>query len=304
MSSAPQETPFPVWTCGFEKLNGGMELKDLTVGAKFELHCHGDIPVNAWDAKATPTVAFKQEQDAYSLVILKTEQLDAQDARFVVTGYKPGNHQPEFFRIVQGDKGFEAAKPTWEIKSVLPPNQQPPPQPYGPFGPFTVSMPPWLWIGALLLFVLLIAGVVQKLRRVRQRRRMLEELKRHRTPMSPLHQFYRDSRNLRRRLHSVKVEDELKGISSDLNREFRLYLLRQFEIPTLEWNDAAILRDLRKRHRHVFIHAGAPLKKTLRELLRTQARARISLEDVEQLHRMSLDAAERIESARQKEAGP
>jgi hypothetical protein len=166
-----------------------------------------------------------------------------------------------------------------------------------------VALPLWVWLALAALLAAATFWTVRWMRRSRQRRRMLEEIKRHRTPLSPLHQFYRDSRQLKRRLHGAKVEEELKLISSDLNRDFRLYVLRRFEVPALEWADAAILADLRKRHRKVFQATGDSLKKTLRELLRTQAQSRVSLQDVEQLHRMSLDTAERLEQAREKEQG-
>jgi hypothetical protein len=284
----------PVWTCTFE--NGpDVKLDSLTVGAKFGLKCHGDLPVQWTDAPLT--VAFPKEDQAYTLAILQKGKLEAQDAEFIVTGYKAGKNAPEYIRIMQGDHGFEVAKPAWEIKSVLKQGEQP--KPFPPFGPYTVWMPMWI-IGAFLAAIVIVTVlVVRKVRMNTQRRRMMEDLKRHRTALSPLHQFYRDARGLRRRLHNVKNADELKIISEDLNREFRLYILRQFEIPTLDWTDAAILKDLRKRHRKVFVKAADPLKKTLRELVRLKAQNQVLLQDVEQLHRMSLDAAEKLESARE-----
>lgn len=276
-----------MWSCEF---GGGA---DLTVGAKFKLSCHGDIAV-AWSGEPVH-VAFAQPQDAYALVVLKSERLDPNAADFTVTAYKPGAHTPEYIRILQGDKGFEVDHPKWEVKSVLDPKQQA--KPYGPYGPFHISLPLWILIAAGVIAALLVLAIYRFARRRVQRRRMLDELKRHRTALSPLHQFYRDARHLRRRLHAAKTEEELKTIGQDLNREFRLYVLRRFEVPALEWTDAEILGDLRRRHRRVVVRAGDPLKRTLRELLRLQSRPRLLLEDVEQMHHMSLDAAEKLEDA-------
>jgi len=301
-------TEVPVWKCDFAPLSEGAALNALTVGAKFAMDCKGDIPVE-WSQgqlrfEFPKTEAKKEQKQAppdfsYTLVPLSSENLSSIEARFVVTGYKPGRHEPEYLRVLQGTKGFEVVKPKWEIQSVIKEESgQPPPQPFGPIGPFSLSLPFWVLASVVLALAIIIYAVVRQVRRSAQRRRMLEDLKRHRTALSPLHQFYRDSRGLRRRLHNVKAAEELKNITDEMEKDFRLYVLRQFEIPTLDWSDGDILKDLRHRHRRVFVRAGDPLKKTLRELVRLRKQPQILLQDVEQLQRMSMDTAERMEAAR------
>lgn len=295
--AAPTPAPaLPVWTCQFNPLHqeGAAKLEELTVGAKFALSCKGDIAVE-WNKEGGLRAEFPKKEEAYTLHILKVEKLDGSSAEFIVTGYKPGKHSPEYVRVMQGSQGFEFAKPTWEIQSVLPKDQQPQPAP--PFGPWNLTIPYWIF-GALFIAIALIGFiVVRKLRRVTQRRRALEEMALHKTPLSPVHQFYRDSRVLRRRLNGAGSAEELRTISSELNRDFRLYVLRQFQIPALEWSDRAIVDDLRKRHRLVHREAAEPLSKTLRELTRIVTQPKPLLPDVDQLHRMSLDTVERIERA-------
>jgi hypothetical protein len=75
-------------------------------------------------------------------------------------------------------------------------------------------------------------------------------------------------------------------------------------VPALEWSDRAITEDLRKRHRRVYVESGEKLRATLRELRRLCARDRVELADVEQLHRMSVEAAEILEAAREKAGRP
>ena len=100
----------PIWTCGFAPLKGegSTPLESLTVGAKFALNCHGEIPVE-WKPEGTLMARFAKKEEAYTLVVLKVEKLDGTSADFVVTGYKPGKHAPEYVRIVQGENGFEVA---------------------------------------------------------------------------------------------------------------------------------------------------------------------------------------------------
>lgn len=297
----------PVWNCEFAPLTGEgtVKLEDLTVGAKFLWKCHGDIAVQ-WDQQKPTQMGFAKPEDAYTLHILSVIRQDPNDVQYEVTAYKAGEHKPEYLRVLQGkgtvsERGFEAQKPTWTVRSVLDPKQQP--QPFGPLGPWSLSLPAW-WTASLIIGLLLLAYIiVRRLRKISQRRRMLEELQLHKTALPPLHQFYRDARQLRRRLHTVNDVTELKRISDDLDRDFRLYILRQFQIPTLDWSNQAILSDLRKRHRKTYMQASEPLKRTLRELMKLKARENVAVGDVEQMHRMSLDAAERLETARAQERG-
>jgi len=286
----------PVWTCAFAQAPGesAHPMNNLTVGSKFSMKCQGDIPVS-W-SKEPLAATFAKKEEAYILAVLSAERLEANAAELTVTSYKAGQHNPEYLRIVQGANGFEVAKPEWEIRTVLKKDEQPP-QPFAPFGPWALGFP--LWIVVSVLLFLLLAGVVvfRKVRKYAQRKKMLEELARHKTALSPIHQFYRDARQLRRRLNLIKSKEEVKAVAEDLNRDFRLYVLRQFEIPTLDWSDRAIVDDLRKRHRQVYNQAADPLKKTLRELTRLRTQVEVNQADVEQLHRMSMDTAERIEGA-------
>src|SRR4051812_36370244 len=95
----------PVWSCEFAALTGegAGELSALTVGAKFAMKCHGDIAV-AWDETA-PHLAFAKPEDSYSLAILKVTQQGANDAQYIVTAYKAGEHNPEYVRVLQGAAG-------------------------------------------------------------------------------------------------------------------------------------------------------------------------------------------------------
>lgn len=287
----------PVWNCEFFPLKseGAPAMDALTVGAKFGLKCHGDIAI-PWDQGA-PQVVFPKEDQQYSLAILKVVRQDPNDTQYEVTAYRAGELKPEYMRVVQGkgssaEKGFEVTQPKWSVKSVLDPKS--PPQPYGPLGPWTLSLPLWIWLAAFLTVVLFVYFTVRKLRRMSQRRRMLENLKLHKTALPPLYQFYRDARQLRRRLHTLKNEAELKQISEDLEKEFRLFVLRQFQVPAMEWSNRAILEDLRRRHRKTYARGADALRKTLRELEKLKARQNIGVNDLEQMYRMSLDTAEKL----------
>lgn len=277
----------PVWKCELGEMN------DLTVGSKFTARCQGDIPVE-W--KEGPlTVAFADKEQAYTLFVLDAPKLEANTAELVLTAYKAGDHQPEYVRIVQGEHGFEWQKPAWKVQSVLKQGEKQ--EPYPPYGPWGLSIPVWVLVAAILTLVLAAVLIARFLRRRSQRNRMLADLEKHKTALSPVHQFYRDARNLRRRLHHLKTSEEVSEVAKDLNHEFRLYILREFQIPTLDWSNREIMADLKKRHPRVFKKAGNTLSKTLRELVGLREQKDILLKDVEQLYRMSLESVEKLDQS-------
>lgn len=286
----------PVWKCEFKagQGEGFAPLDNLTVGSLFRMSCEGDIEV-AWQ-QGPLQFTFPDKQGDYSLYFLKSENLAGKSVDLIVTGYRAGEFTPPYVRVVQGENGFETQNLKWAVKSVLKPNEKA--EPYGPYGPWSVGWPLWFILGVAVILFAVILWIGRTSRRYQQRNKMLLELDRHKTALSPLHQYYRDARNLRRRLHNVKQTEELVEISRDLNREFRLYVLRQFKIPTLDWSDREIVRDFKKRHRKVYGKVREPLRKTLRELARLSAQNQILFKDVEQMSRMSLDTVEKIESAR------
>lgn len=302
----------PVWNCEFfeegDNVKGAGKLESLTVGAKLGLKCSGDIAV-MWNPNQEVKIEFppgppdkdgqtKPDQAlTFSLKVLKTLQLNPQSAQFEVTPYRAGEFQPKYVRLMQGEQGIEAANLKWKVQSVLQPGQQP--QMVPSFGPYGLHLPIWITAAAISALVLVIWFVARRTRRYTQRRRMLEELKTHSTALLPLNQFYRDARQIRKRINEAKDSQELKPQLWALNRDFKLYVLRQFHVPALDWSDREILNDLKKHNRKVHDLAGDTLKRTLRELGRIQTRDGVQAQDVEQIHRMCLDTAERLEESRQ-----
>lgn len=287
------ETPaLPIWKCDFAQAEGAQALNNLTVGTKFKMNCHGDIPVE-WN-KGAVGVAFKDKKsEEYTLFVLSADKLSANDAELTVTGYKAGQFKPEFIRIVQGDHGFEVTKPQWDILSVLKKDEQQP-QPYPPFGPWQLGLPMWIVIVIGLLVGVLTFFTIRFFRRRMQRQKMLKDLALHATVISPVNHFYKDARMIRKKLNQAKQDSDVKEITVQLDKDFRLFVLRQFQVPALDWSDRAIVEDVRKRHRRDFDLYGDKLRKALRELTRVKARPNVNLTDSEQLLQICLDAVEAV----------
>ncbi|MGE4132867.1 MAG: hypothetical protein AB7F86_14600 [Bdellovibrionales bacterium] len=291
----------PIWNCEAKPgvAPDGAELSELTVGAKFHLQCSGDIAVN-WSQD--PVVAvFGKNEEKYSIHILQADRLAPNAVDFTVTSYRAGDHKPEYVRFVQGENGFEWLKPTWTVRSVLKQGEEP--KPFPSYGPWSLSLP--YWIFAALALALAIVGYVvwRKVRKYNQRVALLAELQKHKTALSPIHQYYRDTRGISRRLHNARQMEELATIAQDLERNFKLYFLRRFQIPTLDWSDGQILRDLRHRHRKVYRGSGDDLRKALREIRSLSGQKQILLKDLEQVQRLSLNVIEKADRAAEEVRG-
>jgi hypothetical protein len=286
------DTPaLPIWKCDFAQEQNGHPLNNLTVGSKFKMNCHGDIPVE-WN-RDNVGVAFKDKKsEEYTLFVLNANKLAPNDAELTVTGYKAGQFKPEFVRIIQGDHGFEVMKPEWEIRTVLKQNEQP--KPYAPYGPWGVGLPLWFMIFIGVLVGLVTFFVIRFVRRRMQRQKMLRDLALHATAISAVNQFYKDSRQIKRKLDQAQADADVKDMAVQLDKEFRLFVLRQFQVPALDWSDRAIVDDIRKRQRRDFDLYADPLRKALRELTRIKARNTVSVTDAEQLHQICLDAVEAV----------
>lgn len=277
----------PIWQCEFNVPTGH------TVGAPFSVKCHGDIPVS-WNQNQKLNVNFSQPEDEYSLVVLKAEKLEPQSADLLLVSYKAGPHQPEYIRIRQDNGGFEVAKPKWEIQSVLKQGQKA--EAYPPFGPWLFWPSPWLLLPVVIVFVVLVAVVIRWWRRRSQRRAMLSSLEKHKTALTPLHQFYRDARQLRRRINTLKPDEDLAPVVAEVEKLYRLFLLRQFLVPTFDWSDREVLLDIRRRHKRVYKSVGDDIRKALKELSQIHDKgSALESKDVDQLLRLVVSNVERLE---------
>ncbi len=277
----------PIWGCEF------VGAESLTVGTEFQLKCHGDIPVN-WSNAGPLRVEWPSPELQYTLNILGSPVLNENSAEFTVTSYRAGDHNLEYFRILKGDAGFEVSKPSFKVQSVLKSGAEPP-KPFESFGPYTLPFPTWILAAFGVVALLIVVLSVRSFRKWSQRRALREELRLHRTALSPLHQFFRDARAVKRTMDNAKSPSDLSAAAQMLNKEFRLYFVRKFEIPALKWADRLILADLKKQDRRLFDVSSEKLSTSLRELKQLIARPQVERKDIEQLYRICFETIEHVD---------
>lgn len=288
---APAESTVVKWECQLTD-GQGVQPKDVTVGTKLVLKCSGPS-VSDW--KAPARFVFPKPEDEFSLAILQTNRASVNEGEWIVAGYKPGNHQPEWLEITDGSTSVRAENLTWSIASVIQPKPGEKAEPFAPFGPVSLFWPLWIWLTLGGLILAISALIFMRIRRQRARKALLERLAVKGTVLTPYVEFHKTLRQLTRK-HPEKPEEYLH----QLDQSFRYFLTREFLIPADEWPMDAVLSDLKKRHKVIYKSLGSELSTLLREFKRASGAKQVSLGDCEQLQEISRKVVDRIHS----EKGP
>ena len=218
----------------------------------------------------------------------------------VVTGYKPGNYESQSLEFTDGENGFRIENLTWNVESVLKGEKK---EPYPPFGPFRMSVPIWYWLSIALVILALLIFFIFKLKKYFDRKKLIEQLKAKGTALAPFNQFYKKLRFTCRGWKARQWSERQTGAKSEgveevvtqIDRIFREYVMREFLIPTLEWSDQQVLKEMRRRHRRIYEELKSEMERLLRELKRAKLNSEaLTGVDCEQLAMMSQQVTEKI----------
>lgn len=291
---------FPIWNCEITASEPGAV---LNVGSKMELSCRGDFidlpQVNHLQ------IEFDDKKDQYKLKILSVKTFDYKSAHMIVTSYLAGQHNDVKFYVGDKNKGFRVEGLSWKVESVLNPEKQQ--EPFPAWGPFGMSMPIWYWLSIAFGFFVIVFFIYKKIRVIYERRRLIDELSAHGTALSPYNQFSKDIRSLSRgyqnRAFDEKYAEEFSQSSyiAQLERVFRQYLMRELLVPTFDWGDGQIIKEIKRRHKDIYTTCGKDIAKLFKELQRAM-KAIDTLEDSdrEQLTNMCRQVSEKIYQIRKK----
>ncbi len=292
--------PLPAWSCRVQKsdTDGSPDLEALYVGDKYLLHCEGPFVDNLSQSLKLKPI---DETDKYAISILELRTVENDGVWAMVTSYKPGNHKLSQFQWVDGDRVIPIEGGELLVQSVL--QELPPEQLNSPdamkmkmLGPFMLTMPWWywaLWAAALaLVFSVLIRWVWRKI----QRKKILENLARQTTALTPYNQFNKEIREQMRKYTSTTETNNLGPIyMKDLDASFRMYLLRELLVPANEWSTGAVMRDIKGRHKKVYKNWGPQVRRTLVEFDRAHKDPQAAtFEDCEQMREMSRRAVDGV----------
>ena len=289
---AQLENSLPPWDCQIKPYDKEpvASLDSLYVGDLFLLQCKGDFVENL---KSPIQISHKEEADSYGLVLLEERTLENSQIWAVATSYKPGEHSFEKFQLKSGEQVIPLGGGTWKLKSALAERpaeviNNPESQNMMFKGPFELPMPLW-YIGLWVALILVIGALVYKIVRKRiQRKKVLEDISRKSTALTPYNQFNKEIRQHMRRFTSGAEDESQVNYMIELDQSFKLYLTRELLVPATEWKVGSIMSELKSRHKKVYKRVGPQVRRTLVEFERAQkARASLSWDDCEQMRDMS-----------------
>ncbi len=294
--SNQQEVPpkdlsgLPKWNCRAE---GSPKDQQWTVGEIFGLVCEG------------PTVEFlsaeltfnAEELSGYEIKVLEVKEQTSNKLQMMATTYIPAKHDFKKLFILDQGKEVVAVEPfTLPVKSVIKNPQQ---QPYGPIGPFKLSYPFYLWIGLGVVLLAVVFFGLFRINRRAQMRRVIEELKQHNTALGAFNQFNKDVRTLGRQyIFGDKkgwTDQKKQRYLESLDEIFRMYLLREFYVPALDWNSGLVLKTISNQDKRRYSVYGEDLQKFLKELDRAREDSeKLQVHDCKQLTQMAKRVTQNI----------
>lgn len=294
-AAVPWNETAPVWNCELTPVDN-----PITVGSFQTLSCIGETPISY---EETPLkIEFQDANFDFSLYVLEWLTKDPNKITATVTSYKAGDFQNPVFVIKNGQGIFKVQNLSWTVQSVLEGQEEKPIPSYGPFG---LQWPWWYWGGIVFLILLVLIFIYSKIKKVWDRKKLIEQLMSHATALTPYNQFNKDLRVQIRNWQQVEILKKVgetqkarQEIISSTEKIFRQYLMRELLIPTLEWSDAQIIAEIKKRHPEVYETSALEIMKIFREfeqVKKTEKAAKdFTLVDCEQIVQMIKRTGEKV----------
>ncbi len=223
---------YPEWNCEFR-----FPQEKLTAGSLWQMQCHGDQDI---ELKPPLTIQFPKDDQSYALQILEVKNLTPRGGDFLVTGYRPGEHQPPYVVITDYKSAIRVDNLKWKIESVIEQNQAQPPQPFPPYGPFNLSPPWWYQVSfygvGILVLAILCAALILFLKKQKNQRQLIKL----NSALTPYMQFHKNIRGL----------DMTKDVRSEIEQVIRLYVSRRFQFYAIDLKPKRILAKIKTQLSH------------------------------------------------------
>ena len=273
----------PEWSC---RVEGTPADGQWTVGEVFYLFCEGPTA----EFLSTELEIKEKDKSGYELKLLEVTKSSNTELEAKATSYIPTTHKFEKLIIYDQKEAVAKVRPfNLPLKSVVTNPQQ---KPYGPILSMKLAYPVWIWIALAVVLVFSIFWGLFRMNRRAQMRKVIEELKQHNTALGAFNQFNKDVRTLGRQY----IFGDTKGWSDQkkqryvesLDEVFRMYLLREFYVPALDWNSNLVLKTISNQDKKRYDHYGTDLTKFLKELDRAKEDAnKLQVHDCKQLTQMA-----------------
>ncbi len=321
VSAAPSPVPAQVpkprvdaeWTCKTfamdERGQAAGELSQaITVGTEFLLVCEGPSVVLA----QTKLGLELNKTQRYALRLLQTRSMTDVRAEFVATTWMAGQIKLSNLILSDGASRVNLGNIELNVASVIDQKTNPEGKPHPPWAPMLLAWPLWVWVAigsAILLVVLVFVALVY--RRV-QHKRLLSMLESHPITLTPYHQFNKELRRLNRELPSKEgswPDERVQDFLRELDQTLRWFLARELIVPAVDRSPREVVRSIKRADERLFKLIRRDLGVILSELHKAQRlkpsasdAQRVSVSDAQQLIDLARMVADRVDSAKEKEA--
>jgi hypothetical protein len=135
----------------------------------------------------------------------------------------------------------------------------------------------------------------------RQKKKLLQEMRLNEYAKDPISQFYQSARKMQRSYAFFSggpmTAGEAVQFVSELEKAYKIYLARKFQIPTLVWKERRILSDLKSNWPDFYKEFRLEVRKSLAELARAiKAGAKMTDKDCQQLFELLRKQVDQIEA--------
>lgn len=286
----PPHPDWPVWQCELEAL--GESSSQWTVGDKYLLKCEGSKAVEGLSEQLR--LAFPIEELSYTLHLLELKSLDSNQMEAVVTSYKPGKYRSPWIEVQGENSGFRFENLEWQVGSVIEPGSAPP-QPHYEVPALGLNYPLWMWGGLVLAFLLPILWLVIKLHRRSEIRNLVESLAASNSALRPYDQFSKEVRSLvREHNYHQSPREETTAFLKKMNDSFKVFLTREIRLPAHQWRVGHFVSEMKKVKRGLYKDLGSELRNLMHELNKAEKASQPTVEDADQLKKLTMKMAERI----------
>lgn len=214
----------------------GLKDQELTVGRHMILTCQGEIDPG-FNIKQSQ---FKLEEQAKnSVAVLKADFVSPATIAVDMTFYSAGEFKFPDLILIDGKNELHLGAQNFKIETVLEKQADgKPQQPYGAILPASLVWPTLYSLILLGLILVTIGALIASLIRRATYVKLVARLKNYDSITAPDLQFYKSIR-------ASEINDYPLG---EIEKAFRLYVLRRFQVPTFEIKDSAVLSYIKKSH--------------------------------------------------------
>ncbi|MES2963706.1 MAG: hypothetical protein V4760_07425 [Bdellovibrionota bacterium] len=292
----PKPTPAPdkQWACKIQPRAEG----EITVGTKLVMLCEGEP---ATLVKESLRIENREDMK-YALRLLEVKSLDETKAELVVTSWMAGEIEVPNSVLTDGKLRVGIGDQKLTVATVIDPQSNPEGKPFGPFAPFALPWPIWLWLVVALIAALISLALWIPVRRSMKRKKLLTMLEKNAIALSPFNHFNKELRRLTRLVPTSASqpwhEGDARTFFRELDAAFRWFLARELVISAVEGSPSKILAEVKRANPDVHSMNRKDLRLVLDELEKTQ-NGRPAIEDATQLAELCRTLSDRIAKSKE-----